>query len=502
MCRKNFDCFLFYNPRFGRSHTLYMGKLADLLAKNGHDVVNYQPVHTLEFNDTGTTIARTIVRDADYEIEFNFTKIGGQAWKGMSIVQMFRMNIGAMMERACRKQLNDTDMLERLRAEKFDFAFTEFMDLCGLLIFESIGVTKHSIVYASSLPMIFASVLGIPATNSFVPDVPMDARPPMTFMQRTQNLLMTQVFHVIFKPRFINPFIYLGQEQFGDSFDVTEKAAQSQLIFVNVDEFLDFPRPITHKVHYIGGIGMKKPEPLEPKYERFFDKQPCIYMSFGTVAPSETRQAFLEAFSRFPNITFLWKYERPEEKINANHSNVILEKWWPQTNLLGHKKLLAFITHGGMNSLSEASHAGVPLIVIPLFADQHRNARIAEYREFGFRLNALTLSADTIAEAIQNIVDNKNYKKKAAEHAQLMRSKPYNVEEQFVRYSEFAAKNDLHSRLDMSGRKLNLIQFYNLDVLAFVLFVTAFALFVVFILFKLAFRGVRKCCGSKKNKKE
>lgn len=31
--------FLVYNPRFGKSHVLFMGKLADLLAEAGHEVV-------------------------------------------------------------------------------------------------------------------------------------------------------------------------------------------------------------------------------------------------------------------------------------------------------------------------------------------------------------------------------------------------------------------------------------------------------------------------------
>lgn len=54
-----------------------------------------------------------------------------------------------------------------------------------------------------------------------------------------------------------------------------------------MDEHLDFPRPITHKIHYIGGIGMKKPEPLTGKYAEIFEKgDKFIYMSFGTMAPS------------------------------------------------------------------------------------------------------------------------------------------------------------------------------------------------------------------------
>jgi hypothetical protein len=56
--------------------------------------------------------------------------------------------------------------------------------------------------------------------------------------------------------------------------------------------------------------------------------------------PAESKQAFLEAFSEFPDHTFLWKYEKPEDKIAANYSNVVDMPWFPQRDLLG-KCLLA-----------------------------------------------------------------------------------------------------------------------------------------------------------------
>lgn len=69
-------------------------------------------------------------------------------------------------------------------------------------------------------------------------------------------------------------------------------------------------------------------------------KEGVILVSFGTMGkciymPNATKQAFLDAFAQFPNITFLWKYERPENGIADGYPNVVLVKWQPQISLLG-----------------------------------------------------------------------------------------------------------------------------------------------------------------------
>jgi glucuronosyltransferase len=69
-------------------------------------------------------------------------------------------------------------------------------------------------------------------------------------------------------------------------------------------------------------------------------KKGVILVSFGTVAlshnmPQEVKQVFLETFKKFPDITFLWKYEKDEHKIAEGYQNVVTDKWVPQNDLLG-----------------------------------------------------------------------------------------------------------------------------------------------------------------------
>lgn len=99
---------------------MYLGELADLLAKHGHDVVshhsvnccctevfkvNYQPLHTNDYEETGVKVARTIIRPAEYDFGFNFTVFGGDCWKGVSIAKIFSVNLGEILENACRCEL-------------------------------------------------------------------------------------------------------------------------------------------------------------------------------------------------------------------------------------------------------------------------------------------------------------------------------------------------------------------------------------------------------------
>ena len=54
-------------------------------------------------------------------------------------------------------------------------------------------------------------------------------------------------------------------------------------------------------------------------------------------------------------------------------ANVRVEPWVPQQDVLGHAA--AAVVHGGSGSTLGALAAGVPLVVVPLFADQPENAR-------------------------------------------------------------------------------------------------------------------------------
>ncbi len=84
----------------------------------------------------------------------------------------------------------------------------------------------------------------------------------------------------------------------------------------------------------------------------------------------------------------------------------------PTLALLDNPKTKLFITHGGYNSLLESSKAGLPLVMIPLFADQLSNAARAERHGLGVVLPQKDqITSEAFASAIGTVLGNPRWAK-------------------------------------------------------------------------------------------
>lgn len=69
---------------------------------------------------------------------------------------------------------------------------------------------------------------------------------------------------------------------------------------------------------------------------------------------------------------------------------------------------MCFVTHGGYNSLLESAQAGVPMVMVPLFADQYGNVVRAQRLNLGTVVFKEHLSdGHSLIDAVKHILDRK-----------------------------------------------------------------------------------------------
>jgi MGT family glycosyltransferase len=74
----------------------------------------------------------------------------------------------------------------------------------------------------------------------------------------------------------------------------------------------------------------------------------------------------------------------------------------PQTRIVPQVDVA--ITHGGNNTVTECFHAGTPMVVLPLFWDQHDNAQRVHELGFGVRLDPFRCTRDELVGAIDRLL--------------------------------------------------------------------------------------------------
>ncbi|PIO66456.1 glycosyltransferase family 28 protein [Teladorsagia circumcincta] len=257
-------------------------------------------------------------------------------------------------------------------------------------------------------------------------------------------------------------------------------------VLVNSEPLMEFERPTLHKVVDIGGLGVHKPKPLSEEWDRILNlRKHTILISFGSVAKSmfmteSMKRGIINVVKSYPNITFIWKYEQPDDAIFKGIDNLVPSEWTPQSCLLADKRLTLFITHGGAGSMMESAQRAKPLIVVPLFGDQTRNARLIEKFGSGILLKKRHLTdSNMLRKAIEQILTDSRYQKAANRISRLLSRRPFSPEEKLVKTIELAAEFGDLPELKVAGRNLGYIAYYNLDLLIILAAISAVFVYLV-----------------------
>ena len=136
---------------------------------------------------------------------------------------------------------------------------------------------------------------------------------------------------------------------------------------------------------------------------------PVVYISLGTVLNGKVSffQACLDAFRDEPvDVIISTGLGFSVGKLKNVPANVHLYPSVPQLDIL--KLADIFVTHGGMNSVSEALVCGTPMVVIPFTSDQPMNARCVEKLGVGTGLNHTSLNKDILKTTVFSVLGSQD----------------------------------------------------------------------------------------------
>lgn len=156
-------------------------------------------------------------------------------------------------------------------------------------------------------------------------------------------------------------------------------------------------------------------------------KNSVVYISLGTVVKGAVPffQNCLEAF-RDENIDVIISVGENFDcrKLRNISPNIHIYNSVPQLEVL--KMADVFVTHGGMNSVSESLVYGTPMVVIPIASDQPVNARCVEKLGVGKRLEYSDANKDSIKEYVLSVLFDTDINDNITKVQKLIRQAPGN----------------------------------------------------------------------------
>jgi MGT family glycosyltransferase len=191
---------------------------------------------------------------------------------------------------------------------------------------------------------------------------------------------------------------------------------------------LDYPRPtaLDPSWHRLESSVRATDEPWEIPDELADGDGALIYLSLGSLGSGDVplMERLVEALGSTGHRYVVSKGPQHTEYELAD--NMVGAEFLPQTSVLERVDLV--ITHGGNNTITEAIHFGKPMIVLPIFWDQHDNAQRADETGFGVRLPTYEFEPDQLSAAIDRLLGDRELAERLATASSRLRANPGTVQ--------------------------------------------------------------------------
>jgi MGT family glycosyltransferase len=160
-------------------------------------------------------------------------------------------------------------------------------------------------------------------------------------------------------------------------------------------------------------------EPWSPPPD---DGRALVYVSLGSLGSADVHlmRQLVDSLGETPQRYVVSRGPQHTEYELAE--NMIGEEFLPQTSVLPHVQ--AVITHGGNNTVTECMWFGKPMVVLPIFWDQHDNAQRVHETGYGLRLSTYAHEPVELAAAVDRVLSDDGLRTRCAAAGERLRRRP------------------------------------------------------------------------------
>ncbi|XP_053451869.1 UDP-glucuronosyltransferase 2B4-like [Nycticebus coucang] len=466
------------------SHWINMKTILDKLAQRGHEVtvltssasilVNPSKTSSIKFEVYPTSLTKDDFEDLFVKLlnEWIYDVPKDSFWSHFSQVEDLMWTYSDSFQKLCKDVVFNKKLMKKLQEEKFDVVLADPIGPGGELLAE---ILKTPLVFSMRFSPGFGLEKhggGLPFPPSYVPVMLSELSDRMTFMERVKNMMYVLYFDFWFQTFNMKTWDRFYSEVLGRPTTLYEVMGKAEMWLIRTYWDFEFPRPLLPNFDFVGGLHCKPAKPLPKEMEDFIQssgENGVVVFSLGSIISNLTEEranVIATALAQLPQ-KVLWRFDG--KKPDTLGPNTRLYKWLPQNDLLGHPKTKAFITHGGTNGIYEAIYHGVPMVGIPLFADQPDNMAHMRAKGAAVTLDFTTMSSADLLSALKTIINDPIYKENAVRLSRIHHDQPVKPLDRAVFWIEFVMRHGGARHLRAAAHDLMWVQYHSLDVIGFLL---------------------------------
>ncbi|NP_001243973.1 UDP-glycosyltransferase UGT47A1 precursor [Bombyx mori] len=487
-------------PTNTKSHYAMYSRLIEALAKRDHQltVITHFPVDAPQPNINQISLAGTIP-----EITNNLTR------KYDSLKPNFIRNLEQIISEcvnACETVVQQDSFKELLNSTaSFDLIIVEvFGSDCFLPLGHRFRAPVVGLLSSVPLPWV-NDYLGNPETASYIPSYMMGYGQHMSLWERLSNTIAIILAKILYTYKSRIPSQVIVDRVFGHGNNLQKLAKNYSVILSNSHFSINEVRPLVPGLVEVGGLHLDHSQTLPKNMKKLLDASTdgVIYWSFGSMSrietiPSEKLSGIFEAISELPQLVFVKMDRRRLTKNITVPDNVYTMDWIPQYATLCHPNVKLFISHGGLLGTQEAVACGVPMLMVPLYADQALNSQSMFDKNVARILDLHEADKYEWKRALHDLLSNKKYRENSKTLKEIFLDRPINPLDMGVYWIEYVLRYRGAPHMRSPALDLSLSQYLLFDVIIINITITIVSVFILHALFKYLCTKCIKWCPKEK----